>query len=30
VLSKIREKAERPANGARNGHDDLSKGNSMS
>jgi MarR family transcriptional regulator for hemolysin len=30
VLSKIREKAERPANGARNGHQDLSKGNSMS
>jgi MarR family transcriptional regulator for hemolysin len=30
VLSKIREKAERPANGARNGHRDLSKANSMS
>jgi MarR family transcriptional regulator, transcriptional regulator for hemolysin len=30
VLSKIREKAERPANGARNGHQDLSKANSMS
>src|SRR3954470_16204034 len=30
VLWKIREKAERPANGARNGHHDLSKGNSMS
>jgi MarR family transcriptional regulator for hemolysin len=30
VLSKIRQKAERPANGARNGHQDLSKANSMS
>jgi len=30
VLSKIREKAERPANGVRNGHQHLSKGNGMS
>ena len=30
VLSKIREKAERPANGARNGHSDLTKGNGLS
>jgi MarR family transcriptional regulator for hemolysin len=30
VLSKIREKAERPANGARNGHSDLTKANGLS
>ena len=30
VLSKVREKAERPANGARNGHSDLAKGSSLS
>src|SRR3954463_6373108 len=30
VLSKIRDKAERPANGARNGHSDLTKRNSLS
>jgi len=30
VLSKIRDKAERPANGVRNGHSDLTKGNSLS
>jgi MarR family transcriptional regulator for hemolysin len=30
VLSKIREKAERPANGARNGHSDLTKPNGLS
>ena len=30
VLSKIRDKAERPANGARNGHSDLPKENSLS
>ena len=30
VLSKIREKAERPANGARNGHSDLTKRNGLS
>jgi MarR family transcriptional regulator, transcriptional regulator for hemolysin len=30
VLSKIRDRAERPANGARNGHSDLAKGNSLS
>jgi MarR family transcriptional regulator for hemolysin len=30
VLSKIRQKAERPANGARNGHADLTKGNGLS
>jgi MarR family transcriptional regulator for hemolysin len=30
VLTKIREKAERPANGVRNGHSDLTKRNSLS
>ena len=30
VLTKIREKAERPANGARNGHSDLTKANGLS
>jgi MarR family transcriptional regulator for hemolysin len=30
VLSKIRKKAERPANGARNGHTDLTKVNGLS
>jgi MarR family transcriptional regulator for hemolysin len=30
VLSKIREKAERPANGVRNGHSDLTKASSLS
>jgi len=30
VLSKIRDKAERPANGVRNGRSDLTKGNSLS
>jgi len=30
VLSKIRDKAERPANGARNGHTHLTKGNGLS
>jgi MarR family transcriptional regulator for hemolysin len=30
VLSKIRDKAERPANGVRNGHRNLSKRNSLS
>jgi hypothetical protein len=30
VLSKIRAKAERPADGARNGHPGLTKGNSLS
>ena len=30
VLAKIREKAERPANGARNGHSDLTKANGLS
>ena len=30
VLSKIRDKAERPANGARNGRSDLTKANSLS
>ena len=30
VLSKIRDKAERPANGVRNGHSDLTKRNSLS
>ena len=30
VLSKIREKAERPANGARNGHSDLTKAHGLS
>lgn len=30
VLSKIRQKAERPANGARNGHSALTKGNGLS
>ena len=30
VLAKIRDKAERPANGVRNGHSDLTKGNSLS
>jgi MarR family transcriptional regulator for hemolysin len=30
VLSKIKEKAERPANGARNGHSDLTKANGLS
>jgi MarR family transcriptional regulator for hemolysin len=30
VLSKIKEKAERPANGVRNGHSDLRKANSLS
>jgi MarR family transcriptional regulator, transcriptional regulator for hemolysin len=30
VLSKIREKAERPANGVRNGHSDLTKAGSLS
>jgi hypothetical protein len=30
VLSRIREKAEQPANGAGNGHSDLSKGNGLS
>jgi len=30
VLSKIKEKAERPANGVRNGHSDLPKGNGLS
>jgi MarR family transcriptional regulator, transcriptional regulator for hemolysin len=30
VLSKIRDKAERPANGVRNGHSGLTKGNSLS
>jgi MarR family transcriptional regulator for hemolysin len=30
VLAKIRERAERPANGARNGHSGLTKGNSLS
>jgi MarR family transcriptional regulator for hemolysin len=30
VLSKIREKAERPANGVRNGHSDLTKRNGLS
>jgi hypothetical protein len=30
VLSKIREKAERPANGTRNGHSDLAQGSSLS
>ena len=30
VLAKIREKAERPANGARNGHSGLTKANGLS
>ena len=30
VLSKIRQKAERPANGARNGHSELTKGSGLS
>jgi MarR family transcriptional regulator for hemolysin len=30
VLSKIKEKAERPSNGARNGHPDLTKASSLS
>jgi MarR family transcriptional regulator for hemolysin len=30
VLSKVREKAERPANGARNGHSELAGGSSLS
>jgi MarR family transcriptional regulator for hemolysin len=30
VLSKVREKAERPANGVRNGHSDLTKSSSLS
>jgi MarR family transcriptional regulator, transcriptional regulator for hemolysin len=30
VLSKIRDKAERPANGVRNGHSDPKKGNGLS
>jgi len=30
VLTKIKEKAERPANGARNGHSDLTKASSLS
>ena len=30
VLSKVREKAERPANGARNGHSQLAKTSSLS
>jgi MarR family transcriptional regulator for hemolysin len=30
VLAKIKEKAERPANGARNGHSDLTKANGLS
>ena len=30
VLSKIREKAERPTNGARNGHSDRTKSNGLS
>jgi hypothetical protein len=30
VLSKIRDKAEQPANGARNGHPDPMKGASLS
>jgi MarR family transcriptional regulator for hemolysin len=30
VLSKIKEKAERPANGVRNGHSDLKKANGLS
>lgn len=30
VLAKIREKAERPANGVRNGHSDLTKANGLS
>jgi hypothetical protein len=30
VLAKIREKAERPANGARNGHSGRTKKNGLS
>lgn len=30
VLAKIREKAERPVNGARNGHTELAKANNLS
>ena len=30
VLSKIRQRAERPANGVRNGHSDLTKANGLS
>jgi hypothetical protein len=30
VLSKIREKAERPANGVRNGHSEMTKRNGLS
>ncbi len=30
VLSKIRDRAERPANGVRNGHSDSKKGNGLS
>ena len=30
VLSKIRDKAERSANGGRNGHTDLTKANGLS